>query len=150
MTPCQIDEFRFNERQINFNKLLFCNKSLLSIYNTNSKNFPLQGSSIPVWIYYRHFLDPSSFFAKPWCSSGTGPNRRATPFLTIPTSFCSFGNLNVFSSADGSSRHPRQYVAVTDSTRITVPKGIIISSTMINGVSKKRYYVNYSLCRKLG
>jgi hypothetical protein len=27
-----------------------------------------QGTSFPVWIFYRHYLDdPWSFFSKPWC-----------------------------------------------------------------------------------
>ena len=110
---------RVNESQFisNTTHKIVCSANLIF------KIFQLQGTSFPVWIYYRHFLDASSFFAKPWCASGTGPDRRATPFLTIPSSFCSFRNLAVFSSSDNSSRNARQYVAVTDGTRITVPKG---------------------------
>jgi len=90
-----------------------------------------QGTSFPVWIYYKHYLDDAwCFFSKPWCASRRSgapenPDRRgrATPFLTIPSSLCSLSNLAVFSTDNSSHRNVRTYVAVTDGTRITIPKG---------------------------
>ena len=90
-----------------------------------------QGTSFPVWIYYRHYLDDSwSFFSKPWCSTASSGvadqadrRGRSSNFLTLPASLCSFGNLAVF-SAENSARTTRCYVAVSDGPTISVPKGL--------------------------